>query len=193
MRRDLGSDAVIIITKKTLPLEKVEVVINPRPNGARIPLKEDIKKCVTQENSKGGWNYVMCSAQGGRGGAFPHKAGKHGGKKLANRLADGDNLQVMSQIANDNSDKKIFMITIDCNDLTKAELDAVESILIQYVNSRNPDCFNTQKTSVGYRYDPNVSVQIPGVTRGPFKCPQNIGTAAQKKLGQDLMYILGIK
>ena len=183
---------MLLSEKKTVHLEKVEVTVNQLPNGARIPETEIVRRCITQENSRGGFCYIVCNSQQGRGGAFPHKAGKHEGKKLADRLDDADNINVMTKVANDNPNKKIVIITLDCNNLTKTELDAMESILIQYVSRRNPSCYNKQKTGEGYRYDPNPPIKIPGVTKGPFKCPQNIGTEAQKKLGRDLMIILGM-
>lgn len=183
---------MLISKKKIVHIEKVEVTTTPLPTGVRIYQKEDVRQCIIQENSRGGHAYIICSSQGGRGGAFPHKAGKHESKKLSKRLDDDDNRFIMTEVAAKFPRNKIVIITFDCNDLTKLELDAMESILIQYVRSRNPDCYNKQKTGGGYRYDPNPPIGIPGVTKGPFKCPQNIGTAAQKKLGQDLMFILGM-
>lgn len=126
----------------------------------------------------------------------PWYIGKAVSQTFTTRLRQGDSMLKHDAILQDlawSSHKHPVLIVafIDCNSLSKAEIDGLESYLIKDAKRVNPNLMNVMKTSGAHKGLSHTEFSIIGFRSGEFRCPLNRGTMRQKADGEMLWRTLG--
>ena len=177
-------------TKRYLAVEIHEQPIRKTASGAR---KVDHDRMVLPSFAKG--LYVYCTKYSGQR-LQPWYVGKTCSQTYAQRLQQDDSVLKQDQILQDlawspHKHPVLVIAFIDCNALSKPEIDGLESFLIKDAKRMNPELINVMKTSDHLKGPSHTSFSIIGFESGEFRCPRNRGTVRQKADGGLLWRTVG--
>lgn len=176
--------------RRYLPVEIYQQPIRKTASGAR---KVDYDRMVLPSFGKG--LYVYCTKYSGQR-LLPWYVGKTASQTFAQRLQQDDSVIKQDKILQDlawhpRKHPVLLIAFIDCNALSKPEIDGLESFLIKDAKRMNSELINVMKTSDHHKGPSHTSFSIIGFKSGEFRCPQNRGTMRQKADGDLLCRTLG--